>query len=68
MEAALSEEPGESGPGSVCSQQESLGHIGDAESLRRRGTRRLVQAPDPLNRQSLEAMVAALEAGRPIVQ
>ena len=28
----------------------------------------LVQAPDALNRQSLEAMVAALEAGRPIAQ
>lgn len=28
----------------------------------------LVQAPDAVNRQSLEAMVAALEAGRPIAQ
>jgi hypothetical protein len=28
----------------------------------------LAQAPDALNRQSLEAMVAALEAGRPIAQ
>jgi hypothetical protein len=28
----------------------------------------LLQAPDPVNRQSLEAMVAALEAGRPIAQ
>jgi hypothetical protein len=28
----------------------------------------LVQAPDPINKQSLEAMVAALEAGRPIAQ
>jgi hypothetical protein len=28
----------------------------------------LAQAPDALNRQSLEAMVTALEAGRPIAQ
>jgi hypothetical protein len=41
---------------------------GDPKQALEHARKALVQAPDPLNRQSLEAMVAALEAGRPIAQ
>jgi Protein of unknown function (DUF2911) len=39
---------------------------GDPKQALEHARKALTQAPDPLNRQSLEAMVAALEAGRPI--
>jgi hypothetical protein len=41
---------------------------GDAKQALEHARKALVQAPDPVNRQSLEAMVAALEGGRPIAQ
>jgi tetratricopeptide (TPR) repeat protein len=41
---------------------------GDAKQALEHARKALVQAPDAVNRQSLEAMVAALEAGRPIAQ
>jgi hypothetical protein len=41
---------------------------GDPKQALEHARKALVQAPDALNRQSLEAMVAALEAGRPIAQ
>jgi hypothetical protein len=41
---------------------------GDAKQALEHARKALAQAPDALNRQSLEAMVAALEAGRPIAQ
>ncbi|MFN7996537.1 MAG: DUF2911 domain-containing protein [Bryobacteraceae bacterium] len=39
---------------------------GNSKQALEHARKALAQAPDPLNRQSLEAMVAALEAGRPI--
>ena len=39
---------------------------GDTKQALEHARKALVQAPDPLNRQGLEAMIAALEAGRPI--
>lgn len=39
---------------------------GDAKQALEHAKKALVQAPDPLNRKSLEDMVAALEAGKPI--
>ena len=41
---------------------------GDPKQALEHARKALVQAPDPVNRQSLEAMVAALEGGRPIAQ
>jgi hypothetical protein len=41
---------------------------GDSKQALEHARKALAQAPDDLNRQSLAAMVAALEAGRPIVQ
>jgi len=41
---------------------------GDPKQALEHARKKLVQAPDPVNRQSLEAMVAALDAGRPIAQ
>jgi Flp pilus assembly protein TadD len=41
---------------------------GDAKQALEHARKALVQAPDPGNRKSLEAMVAALEAGQPVVQ
>jgi len=41
---------------------------GDSKQALEHARKALVQAPDPINKQSLEAMVAALEAGKPIVQ
>jgi hypothetical protein len=41
---------------------------GDPKQALEHARKALVQAPDALNRQGLEAMVAALEAGRPIPQ
>jgi hypothetical protein len=41
---------------------------GDAKQALEHARKALPQAPDPANRQSLEAMVAALESGRPIAQ
>ena len=41
---------------------------GDAKQALEHARTALTQAPDALNRQGLEAMVAALQAGRPIVQ
>jgi hypothetical protein len=41
---------------------------GDAKQALEHARKALAQAPDALNRQSLEAMVTALEAGRPIAQ
>ena len=41
---------------------------GDAKQALEHARKALAQAPDPVNRQSLEAMVAALEANRPIAQ
>ena len=41
---------------------------GDPKQALEHARKALAQAPDALNRQSLEAMVAALEAGRPIAQ
>jgi hypothetical protein len=41
---------------------------GDPKQALEHAKKALVQAPDPLNRQGLEAMVAALEAGRSVVQ
>jgi hypothetical protein len=41
---------------------------GDAKQALEHARKALTQAPDPLNRQSLEAMVAALEGGKPIAQ
>jgi hypothetical protein len=41
---------------------------GDLKQALEHARKALLQAPDPVNRQSLEAMVAALEAGRPIAQ
>jgi Protein of unknown function (DUF2911) len=41
---------------------------GDPKQALEHARKALVQAPDALNRQSLEAMVAALEAGRAIAQ
>jgi hypothetical protein len=41
---------------------------GDSKQALEHARKALAQAPDALNRQSLEAMVAALEAGRPIAQ
>jgi Protein of unknown function (DUF2911) len=41
---------------------------GDARQALEHARKALAQAPDPINRQSLEAMVAALEAGRPVAQ
>ena len=42
--------------------------IGDNAQALDHARKALTQAPDPVNRQSLEAMVSALEAGRPIAQ
>jgi hypothetical protein len=39
---------------------------GDAKQALEHARKALLQAPDPVNKQSLEAMVAALEAGKPI--
>ena len=39
---------------------------GDAKQALEHARKALAQAPDPLNRKNLEAMVAALEAGQPI--
>lgn len=41
---------------------------GDPQQALEHARKALAQAPDPLNRQSLEAMVAALEGGKPIAQ
>jgi hypothetical protein len=41
---------------------------GDAKQALEHARKALPQAPDPVNKESLEAMVAALEAGKPIVQ
>jgi hypothetical protein len=41
---------------------------GDPKQALDHARKALAQAPDAINRQSLEAMVAALEAGRPIAQ
>lgn len=41
---------------------------GDPRQALEHARKALTQAPDPVNKQSLEAMVAALEAGQPIVQ
>ena len=41
---------------------------GDARQALEHARQALSQAPDALNRQNLEAMVAALEAGRPVAQ
>lgn len=41
---------------------------GDLKQALEHARKALAQAPDSLNRQSLEAMVAALEAGRPVAQ
>jgi Tfp pilus assembly protein PilF len=41
---------------------------GDPKQALEHARKAAAQAPDALNRQSLEAMVAALEAGRPIAQ
>lgn len=41
---------------------------GDPQQALEHARKALTQAPDPLNRQSLEAMVAALEGGKPIAQ
>ena len=41
---------------------------GDPKQALEHARKALAQAPDALNRQSLEAMVAALEAGQPIAQ
>ena len=41
---------------------------GDLKQALEHARKALAQAPDTLNRQSLEAMVAALEAGRPVAQ
>jgi Tfp pilus assembly protein PilF len=41
---------------------------GDPKQALEHARQALAQAPDAVNRQSLEAMVAALEAGRPIAQ
>ena len=41
---------------------------GDLKQALEHARKALAQAPDALNRQNLEAMVAALEAGRPIAQ
>ena len=41
---------------------------GDSKQALEHARKALTQAPDNLNRQSLEAMVAALESGRPIAQ
>lgn len=41
---------------------------GDSQQALEHARKALTQAPDPLNRQSLEAMVKALEAGKPIAQ
>jgi hypothetical protein len=41
---------------------------GDAKQALEHAKKALTQAPDDLNRQSLTAMVAALEAGKPIAQ
>ena len=41
---------------------------GDPKQALEHARQALAQAPDAVNRQSLEAMVAALEAGRPVAQ
>lgn len=41
---------------------------GDLKQALEHARKALTQAPDPLNRQSLEAMIAALEAGNAVVQ
>ena len=41
---------------------------GDPKQALEHARKALAQAPDPLNRKNLEAMVAALEAGQPITQ
>ena len=41
---------------------------GDSKQALEHARKALTQAPDPVNRQGLEAMVAALEGGRPIAQ
>jgi tetratricopeptide (TPR) repeat protein len=41
---------------------------GDAAKALQHARKALPQAPDPLNKQGLEAMIAALEAGKPIAQ
>jgi tetratricopeptide (TPR) repeat protein len=41
---------------------------GDPKQALEHARKALAQAPDALNRQSLETMIAALEAGRPIAQ
>jgi hypothetical protein len=41
---------------------------GDPKQALEHARKALVQAPDPVNRESLEAMIAALEGGHPIAQ
>jgi tetratricopeptide (TPR) repeat protein len=41
---------------------------GDSKQALEHARKALTQAPDPVNKQSLEAMVATLEAGKPVVQ
>jgi hypothetical protein len=41
---------------------------GDPKQALEHARKALTQAPDPVNKQSLEAMIAALEAGQPIAQ
>jgi len=41
---------------------------GDGKQALEHAKKALTQAPDDLNKQSLTAMIAALEAGKPVVQ